>query len=472
MIKNLPGLAVAATLALMSAILATGLGGSLGRSQLLIAVLLGLFIGSVFGHLKVFRPGLQFAIKRLLRLAVILLGFRVTLQDLLGIGIGPVLVALIVLVSTFIFIAWSAQKIFRIDRTTALLLAAGSSVCGASAILASAILLRARPQQVSLAVAVVTLLSTVALFFYPIAYSLGYPADITPADYGVFVGATVYEVAQVVGAGYAVSDIAGITAIVVKLSKVAFMVPGLFLLGLWLRRYDSRETSARTPLPLFVLGFLAVVAINSMAVLPTPVLSVANQLDLFLLTMVMAAFGLETRGVKSDEKKEIAKLLLAAAAGFIFSVSVGYGLIRHGMGSVDEVLLAQHRSPLPAVNADATPGAIFGEQLFAEIGCGKCHVTSLSAGDHRVALYSDLLLHDMGPALDDKFVQGDARGRDWRTAPLRGLGLRVRYLHDGRATSLREAIVAHGGEAEIIQRRFVKLSEREKRVLYEFLNSL
>ena len=78
----------------------------------------------------------------------------------------------------------------------------------------------------------------------------------------------------------------------------------------------------------------------------------------------------------------------------------------------------------------------------------------------------------MGAALDDKLVQGDARGRDWRTTPLRGLGLRVRYLHDGRATSLRDAIVAHSGEAEIIKLNFMKLSEREQRALYDFLNSL
>ena len=472
MMQRLPGLAIAGLLALMSAILSTGLGGSLSRSQLLIAVLLGLFIGSAFGHRKVFQPGLQFAIKWLLRLAVILLGFRVTLQDLWGIGIEPILVALIVLISTFAFITWIAQKVFRLDRTMALLLAAGSSICGASAILATAILLRAKPQQVSLAVAIITLISTAALFFYPIAYSLGYLPHMDPADYGVFVGATIYEVAQVVSAGYAVSDIAGITAIVVKLSKVVFMVPGLLLLGLWLRRYDPQKISTRFPIPLFVLGFLGAVIINSLNVLPTPLLSSISQIDLFLFTMVMVAFGLETRGVKSPEKGWITKPLLAAIAGLLFSISLGYSLVRQGVGSVDEMLLSDHRSTARTVNASATPGAALGEQLFQDIGCVKCHVTSLAAGNHEVALYSDLLLHDMGAALDDKLVQGDARGRDWRTTPLRGLGLRVRYLHDGRATSLRDAIVAHSGEAEIIKLNFMKLSEREQRALYDFLNSL
>ena len=82
------------------------------------------------------------------------------------------------------------------------------------------------------------------------------------------------------------------------------------------------------------------------------------------------------------------------------------------------------------------------------------------------------LLHDMGPALDDKIVQGEAAGRDWRTAPLIGLGVRPCYLHDGRATTLRDATVAHGGEAQIVRGRFLQLSPAEQAAAYRFLESL
>ena len=78
----------------------------------------------------------------------------------------------------------------------------------------------------------------------------------------------------------------------------------------------------------------------------------------------------------------------------------------------------------------------------------------------------------MGPALDDKIVRGEATGRDWRTTPLAGLRLRGRYLHDGRATTLRDAILAHGGEAEILRDRFFDLSEANREAIYRFLNSL
>jgi len=89
-----------------------------------------------------------------------------------------------------------------------------------------------------------------------------------------------------------------------------------------------------------------------------------------------------------------------------------------------------------------------------------------------VVLYSDLLLHDMGPALDDKIVQGDAAGSDWRTAPLVGLSSHGRYLHDGRAATLRAAIFDHGGEAAIIRERFFELDAAEQAQVYAFLGRL
>ncbi len=113
-----------------------------------------------------------------------------------------------------------------------------------------------------------------------------------------------------------------------------------------------------------------------------------------------------------------------------------------------------------------------GAAIFRRTGCAACHVPSLRAGDQEVPLYSDLLLHDMGPALDDGVPQGQATGRDWRTTPLWGLGDRVRYLHDGRARTIPAAILAHGGEAEQAVQRFRKLTADERAALLAFLAAL
>jgi CxxC motif-containing protein (DUF1111 family) len=113
-----------------------------------------------------------------------------------------------------------------------------------------------------------------------------------------------------------------------------------------------------------------------------------------------------------------------------------------------------------------------GAALFATLGCEACHTPSLTAGDRRLWLYSDLLLHDLGPDLDDKVTQGQAGGRDWRTTPLWGLGARQRFLHDGRARTLTEAIMAHGGEATTARQRFLRLLPQDSDALLAFLSSL
>lgn len=116
--------------------------------------------------------------------------------------------------------------------------------------------------------------------------------------------------------------------------------------------------------------------------------------------------------------------------------------------------------------------SIRGSVILAKIRCTACHTPSLSLGRGRAWLYSDLLLHDIGPDLDDKIVQGCARGSDWRTTPLWGLGTRPRLLHDGRARSITEAILAHGGEAATAKQRFLLLNSEEREVLLRFLSGL
>ena len=139
-------------------------------------------------------------------------------------------------------------------------------------------------------------------------------------------------------------------------------------------------------------------------------------------------------------------------------------------GSILRAVVAYARSlpPLPSAAAPHEPG----ERLFSTIGCAGCHTPSLPAGQGSVALYSDLLLHDMGPALDDGVVQGLAKGADWRTSMLWGLGQRVRFLHDGRATSLREATLLHDGDAAPVTRRFRELTAREQDSMLAFLSQL
>jgi CxxC motif-containing protein (DUF1111 family) len=128
--------------------------------------------------------------------------------------------------------------------------------------------------------------------------------------------------------------------------------------------------------------------------------------------------------------------------------------------------------PAPAPAPASRRAHRAGEQVFRQTGCAACHVAVLHTSTRDVALYSDLLLHDMGPLLDDRVDQASARGREWRTAPLWGLSRRTRYLHDGRTQSLEAAILAHGGEARRARGRFRSLATADRRALVAFLNSL
>src|SRR5262249_18139073 len=123
--------------------------------------------------------------------------------------------------------------------------------------------------------------------------------------------------------------------------------------------------------------------------------------------------------------------------------------------------------PAAPVNPD-----VRGQAVFGELGCVECHAPNMTLGSQPLHPYSDLLLHGMGPALDDGVVQGQASGRDWRTTPLWGLGERARFLHDGRARTIDAAINAHAGEAEFAIRRFHQLTEDDRAALLRFLRSL
>jgi CxxC motif-containing protein (DUF1111 family) len=134
--------------------------------------------------------------------------------------------------------------------------------------------------------------------------------------------------------------------------------------------------------------------------------------------------------------------------------------------------LTAYVAALPPPSPLAAAGTEPGKAIFHQVGCAACHTPRLPAAGQNLWLYSDLLLHDLGPDLDDGLPQGEAAGRDWRTTPLWGLGSRTRYLHDGRARSLDAAILAHGGEALAAREHFRALEPADREALLALLAAL
>jgi len=316
----LPGLLLTGALAAIASRLA-GLPWlqAHGFSTLTVAIVAGIVLGNtVYPRLApLSAAGVGFAKHWLLRAGIVLYGLRLTFQDIGQVGSAGVLIDVLVVASTFGLACWLGMRVFRMEREAAMLIGAGSAICGAAAVMAADPVVRGRPAQVTVAVSTVVVFGTLAMFLYPALYQAGVAQGwlaMDARDYGLFTGATVHEVAQVVAAGRALGDTAADTAVIAKMVRVMLLAPFLVLLSLRLAgRQDSQDSGQRTPIvvPWFAFGFVAVAGINSLHLLPSGMQHGLLQLDTALLAMAMAALGVTTH-VSALRQAGLKPLLLAA----------------------------------------------------------------------------------------------------------------------------------------------------------------
>ena len=297
--ESLRRLAPGVALAVLVAALAVGAERALGGATMLYALLLGIALHAAGRDARVL-PGVEFCARQVLRLGVALLGLRITLGDVAILGWSTAALAAGGVVLTLV--AGSAlARALGLQRDFAILTAGAVAICGASAALAIAAVLPQRPEgerQTLLTVVGVTTLSTIAMVLYPmLARALGFD-ELTA---GKFFGASIHDVAQVVGAGLTVSDATVETATLVKLMRVACLAPVVMLIAWQVRRRAGAARGDVPGLPAFLIGFVALVGINSTGVLPVPVTSAVVTLTGYLLVLAVAALGLKTslRGLAS-----------------------------------------------------------------------------------------------------------------------------------------------------------------------------
>ncbi|MBF8792650.1 YeiH family putative sulfate export transporter [Pseudomonas monteilii] len=271
----------------------------LGISPLIVGIVAGALYGNALRHglPESWAAGVNFSARNLLRLAVAFFGLRVSLQEIAQVGWSGLTVSLLVVVSTLLVGLWVGMKVMKLDRDTALLTAAGSAICGAAAVLAFESALRSQPHKAAMAVGSVVLFGTLSMFLYPLMVSAGW-VQLDTLGVGLFFGGTLHEVAQVVGAASNVSPQATHIATIVKMTRVLLLVPVLLVVGLWISRSRApgqAQGGGRIAVPWFAFGFLLLVLVNSLQVLPAPLVTSINNLDTFALTMAMTALGMETR---------------------------------------------------------------------------------------------------------------------------------------------------------------------------------
>jgi uncharacterized integral membrane protein (TIGR00698 family) len=316
----LPGIGLAAILATTGFALhaVPGIGV---LSPMILSILLGIAFHNLVGTPARAKAGVTFAMRRILRFAIILLGLQLTAQQVAEVGGTGVAIIAATLVTTF-FVTKLMGRLLGVERGLAELIAAGTSICGASAVVAVNTVTGAKDEDVAYAVACVTVFGSIAMFLYPMLPAL---LNLSPHAFGLWSGASIHEIAQVVAASFQDGHSAGEFGTIAKLTRVAMLAPVVLTLGFAAARRHGHGR-AKAPMPWFVLGFVALVIVNSLVAIPAPPKAAIVAVTTFLLSVALAAMGLET-----DLRKLAARGMRPAALGALsalFIAGFSLGLIK------------------------------------------------------------------------------------------------------------------------------------------------
>lgn len=260
-----PGVALSAVVAvaahLVEPLLKSASGGRISLPATVIALIIGVLLHNL-ARRAVFQPGMTWCVKVMLRYAIGVLGLRIAFGDIIGLGASVAVLVVAAMACTIGCGIWLARLVDR-GAGFGALAGAANAVCGASATLATATVVpdyREKAADIAFAVVMANLMSTLAMVAYPL---LCVWLGLSEHETGIMLGATVHDMAQVVGAAYPVSETVGNTAVIVKLFRVFLLLPIVLLIGAWFVRQGEHAGAARVPVPMFAIAFLALCAVNS-----------------------------------------------------------------------------------------------------------------------------------------------------------------------------------------------------------------
>lgn len=306
---------------------------ALSFSSLIIGILLGMLYANTLRRRQpsTWDGGIKFCSKRMLRLGIILYGFRLTFQDVVAVGPKAVLIDCIVVVVTLLLGVWLGRRL-GLDRETTLMTSTGSAICGAAAVLGAEPIAKGKPHQTAVAVSTVVIFGTLSMFLYPIMYRMGLSGVLDTQQMGVYTGSTLHEVAHVVGAGNAMGSEIATDSLIVKMVRVMLLVPVLIAMSWLLSRRGGAVAEKRSiNVPWFAFIFLLMIAVNSgmhsafdgEAWFATA-LKVTEVVSTFMLTLAMTALGSDTSIDKFRQAG--AKPFYLAGALYVWLVVGGFAL--------------------------------------------------------------------------------------------------------------------------------------------------
>jgi len=258
----------------------------------IIAILLGLLVANIWPYPEKLKPGISATSKRVLQMAIVLLGFQMNLNSVLTLG-GQGLLLIAATIATALLLAYGVGKALRMQSHEQILIGAGSAICGASAIAATAPVIKADERTVITAISTIFLFNIVAVFVYPFA---GHLLDMSDLRFGLWCGAAINDTSSVVAAAYSYSDEAGYAATVVKLTRTLMIIPITLILAVIQTKKSGKDSgfSLRKIFPWFVAAFFAASVITSIGFIPAETTAFWGTMGKFCITMALAAIGLNT----------------------------------------------------------------------------------------------------------------------------------------------------------------------------------
>jgi len=313
----LPGLALVLAVSLLASLLSDLLAPALSLEALTVAIVLGMLVANTVGVGDRLRPGVRFSLKQVLKAGIVLLGFRLDIGAVLALG-PRVLGMVVVYVAATLLLAWLLGRRFGLDARLAALIGVGSSICGASAVVAMAPCVGADDEEPVVAVAVISFLGALGVIVYTAVAKSTSLLD--AAQYGAWSGLTLHGVAHALAAAFAMGDAAGAIGTLVKMTRVLMLVPvSLVLTGCFRTRGAGGEAAG---FPVYVLLFVAAGVVHGLDVVPASVAGLAAGASSFFILMAMTAMGLSVH-FRSVARRGAAALgmgallfAVMAAAGF------------------------------------------------------------------------------------------------------------------------------------------------------------
>ncbi|TDL78803.1 YeiH family protein [Peribacillus frigoritolerans] len=288
---------------------------------LIIAMMIGIMWRAFAGISEPVLAGAGFSSKKLLRFGIILLGMRLNLSDLYHAGFNVFILSLIVILFT-IPLVYALSRFLEVDKKISILTACGTAICGAAAVAAIAPLVKANEEETAVSAGTIAILGTAFTLLYTFIYSF---INLTPYGFGAFSGGTLHEVAHVVAAASIGGAEAEDMAIILKLTRVALLVPAALIVGILFREKKTDDAPSPLPIPWFILGFLFVSGLNTAGIASEETAAFIVSLSYLLIGMAMAGLGLNVN-LKSF-KKLGSKPLIAGLTGSLVLSAAGYGLV-------------------------------------------------------------------------------------------------------------------------------------------------